>query len=433
MIKEFKLQDPGEGIHEVEVQEILVQPGDKVSDGDTAFVVESDKAAIELPSPHDGVVKEIAVGVGDTVKVGDVLMRVDTAADAGQAAAEPAPEARAEPPDAAETADAPEPREEPVPEPAAPPPSASPGRAEEPVKAAPTARKLAKERGIDIAQIPPTGSKGHITRTDVERFASAGGRAAAATGTRPAPEPLPDFAQFGPVEHVPLKSVRKAAAEHLGQAWSEIPHAMVEDKFDLTEVERFRRKNAARVASQGGRLTRTAIMLKAAIMTLQQHPGFNASLDMARGEIIEKRYFNIGVAVDSPRGLIVPVIRNADRLSLFDLSVKLRDLADRARAGRASPEDLKGGSFTLTNIGALGGGGFFPIINHPEVAIMGVGRGRLEPVINGDLEHYHVEARYMVPVSISFDHRLIDGADAARFLNTLRKLLTDPDQFALHG
>lgn len=428
MIKAFKLQDPGEGIHEVEVQDILVKPGDSVTDGDTAFVVESDKAAIELPSPYDGTVKDIAVKVGDTVKVGDVLMQVDTGAEAAQ--------------DDEDTA--PEPEPEPAPEPEAPAAPAAessekpkPSKTEtgETLKAAPTARKLARERGIDLAGVSPTGSKGHITREDVERHLDRGGRPDAAMPAvgRPAPEPLPDFEKFGPVERIPLKSVRKAAAEHLGRAWAEIPHAMVEDKFDLTDIERFRRKNATRVASQGGRLTRTAIMLKAAIMTLQEYPSFNASLDMARGEIVEKRYFNIGVAVDSPRGLIVPVIRNADRLSLFELSVRLREIAERARAGRASPEDLAGGSFTVTNIGALGGGGFFPIINHPEVAILGVGRGRVEPVIIGDLDHYHVEARYMVPVSISFDHRVVDGADAARFLNTLRKLLADPDQFAIHG
>jgi len=433
MIKAFKLQDPGEGIHEVEVQDILVKPGDSVTDGDTAFVVESDKAAIELPSPYDGTVKDIAVKVGDTVKVGDVLMQVDTAGDA--VAETPGPD-EAAPEETAEAKESPA-EPEPAADPAAeerpgPAPAPSKSAAGETLKAAPTARKLAREKGIDLAEVRATGSKGHITREDVERYLSEGERAVTGVG-RPAFEPLPDFEKFGPVERLPLKSVRRAAAEHLGRAWSEIPHAMVEDKFDLTDVERFRRKNATRVASQGGRLTRTAIMLKAAIMTLQEHPRFNASLDMVRGEIVEKQYFNIGVAVDSPRGLIVPVIREADRLSLFELSVKLREIADRARAGRASPEDLSGGSFTLTNIGALGGGGFFPIINHPEVAILGVGRGRVEPVIIGDLDHYHVEARYMVPVSISFDHRVVDGADAARFLNTLRKLLSDPDQFAIHG
>lgn len=417
MLKAFKLQDPGEGIHEVEIREILVKIGDRVEDGDPAFVVESDKAAIELTSPHAGTVAEIAVGEGDTVKVGGVLMRVDSE---GGAAAEPAP--------------APEPELEPEveAEPAAPAPAAPAVSHDGPVKAAPTARKLAKARGIDLAQVRPSGCKGHVTRADVERFTPAPAPSASMP-ERFERMAMPDFSVYGPVRHVPLKSVRKATALHLERAWREIPHAMLQDSIDMTELERFRRRHAASVAAQGGRLTRTVFVVKAALIALRKHPRFNASLDMIKGEIVEKDYIHIGVAVDSKYGLIVPVIRNADKLSLFDLSIAIRDVAERAREGKVGPEDLKGGTFTVTNVGILGGTGFFPIINHPEVAILGCGRGKIEPVIVGDLDHYHVEARYIVPFSMGFDHRVNDGADAARFFNSFRKILTDPEKFVLHG
>lgn len=414
MLKAFKLQDPGEGIHEVEIREILVKVGDRVEDGDPAFVVESDKAAIELTSPYPGRVAEIAVEEGDMVKVGGVLMRVDSEAGAAEpeSESEPEPEVEAEP--------------------AAPATAAPAASREGPVKAAPTARKLAKARGIDLAHVRPSGSKGQVTRADVERFT------AAPAPSAHAPErfermALPDFSKYGPVRHVPLKSVRKATALHLERAWREIPHAMLQDSIDMTELERFRRRHAASVAAQGGRLTRTVFVARAAVIALGKHPRFNASIDMEKGEIVEKDHVHLGIAVDSKYGLIVPVIRNADKLGLFDLSVAIRDIAERARDGKVAPEDLKGGTFTVTNVGVLGGTGFFPIINHPEVAILGCGRGKIEPVIVGDLDHYHVEARYMVPFSMGFDHRVNDGADAARFFATFRKILTDPEKFILFG
>ncbi|MFQ5348736.1 MAG: dihydrolipoamide acetyltransferase family protein [Rhodothalassiaceae bacterium] len=437
MLKDFRLQDPGEGIHEVEIREILVKPGDRVEDGDPAFVVESDKAAIEITSPYHGRVAEITVEVGDTIPVGGVLMRVDTEGGA-PATEEPAAarEMAAAAAPVAETA-APPPSAPPSPpsRPAVPPPPAATPR-KGPLKASPTARKLAKKLGIDLGHVPASGSRGHITRADVEAYLA---RPAAAAATGPVAagpvsyEPLPDFSQYGPVRRVPLKSVRKATARHLARAWREIPHAMLEDKIDMTELERFRRRHAIRVAAEGGRLTRTVLIVKAALIALRKHPRFNASIDMNAGEIIEKDYINVGIAVDTKLGLIVPVIRNADRLSLFDLSVAIRDVAERAREGKVTPEDLSGGTFTITNIGILGSTGFIPIINHPEVAILGCGRGRIEPVIVGDLDHYHVEARYMVPFSIAFDHRVNDGADAARFLGTFRKILADPENFAIHS
>jgi len=428
MAQEFKLQDPGEGIHEVEVQEILVSPGDSVEDGDTAFVVESDKAAIELPSPYRGTVKDIPVNVGDTVRVGDVLMTVEGGAGKAKAeedtAKKPAPDTKPE----AKAATSAAPAAPAAPSASAPASAAAPGG---PVKAAPAARKLAKEKGLDIAEVPASGKKGHVTRADVERFA-AGGAAGPSAGARAA-EPLPDFAQFGPVRREPLRSIRKATARHMAKAWAEIPHVMLEDRLDLTALERFRKRHAEAVRTEGGQLTLTVFVIKALAAALKRHPRFNASIDMAREEIIEKDYINVGMALDSERGLIVPVLRDADTMSVFELAVAVRELAERVRSGQASKEDLSGGTISLTNVGALGGTGFFPVINHPEVAILGMGRGQVEPVVIGDLDHYHVEARYIVPLSLSFDHRVNDGADAARFLADIRKILTDPEQFVLHG
>ncbi len=433
MLKEFKLQDPGEGIHEVEVQEILVKPGDYVTDGHTAFVVESDKAAIELPSPFHGVVKDIPVSVGDTVRVGDVLMTVDTESGSG------ASKAKKDEVDSIEKSPPPSPKA--VSEsgaktptiPAVPPAKIQPqAREGHTVKAAPTARRLAKEKGVSLRDVPATGSKGHITRQDVEQYLSADSTAAAPSEILAA-SPLPDFSKYGPVRREPLKSIRKATAKHMAKAWAEIPHVMLEDRLDLTHLERMRKRHVDQVAQQGGNLTLLVFVIKALCIALKKHPRFNASLDMAKGEIIEKDYINIGVATDSDRGLLVPVLRDADRKSLIELAIDLKELAERVREGKAGPDDLSGGTMSITNMGAMGGTGFFPIINHPEVAILGMGRGKLEPVIVGDIDHYHVEARYIVPFSLSFDHRLNDGGDAARFLASFKEVLTDTEQLTLHA
>lgn len=440
MLKEFRLQDPGEGIHEVEVHEIFVKPGDHVTDGHMAFVVESDKAAIELSSPYHGTVKDIPVSVGDTIRVGDVLMTVDTdSAEDGAGVTE------------SSTAEAPTAEKSPAvsskPEDRAKAPASSAQSVEKVglqgrsafqpssgsvVKAAPTARRLAKEKDISLADVPATGSRGHVTRQDVERYMAAESRPVISAAV-PDTLPLPDFSKFGPIRREPLKSIRKATAKHMAKAWAEIPHVMLEDRLDLTHLEQMRKRQADQVAQKGGQLTLLVFVIKALSIALKEHPRFNASLDMARGEIIEKDYINIGIATDSDRGLLVPVLRDVDRKSLIELAIDLKELVDRVRSGRAGPEDLSGGTMSITNMGAMGGTGFFPIINHPEVAILGMGRGKLEPVIIGDINHYHVEARYIVPFSLSFDHRLNDGGDAARFLASFRTILSDVEQLTLYA
>ncbi|MGF1607340.1 MAG: dihydrolipoamide acetyltransferase family protein [Rhodothalassiaceae bacterium] len=409
MARPFKLQDPGEGIHEVEVLEVLVDPGQTVSDGDTAFVVESDKAAIELPAPYDGTVAEILVKVGDTVTVGDTLMTIETGEQDAEAAA-PAPQQHRAPTPKADTPEAP---------PASAPP---PQRPDGPIKAAPAARKLAKERGIDLGEVTPSGRQGHITKQDVLGYAEASSGAPAAD------------LSGGAVTIEPLRSIRRATAKQMARAWAEIPHVMLQEQFDLTDLERLRRQHAPAVKAQGGQLTHTVFVLKALAATLREHPRFNASIDMAKEEIHLKPDIHIGVALDSARGLIVPVLRHVDHKSVFQIGKELKDLAERVRGGRADPADLKGATISLTNIGALGGRGFFPIINAPEVAILGLGRGGLEPVMVSDLDaEPEIEVRYRMPVSLSFDHRVNDGADAARFLAALGAKLADPAWFVLHG
>ncbi|RMF70230.1 MAG: 2-oxo acid dehydrogenase subunit E2, partial [Alphaproteobacteria bacterium] len=373
------------------------------------------------------------VKVGDTVRVGEVLMTVETEDEGEAAGAEAA--AVSSPAAAAPGA------------PAAPAAVASRPAREQgaTIKAAPTARRLAKKLGIDLAEVPPSGARGHITKADVERYAeqlkagSAAGAPAKTEAPRPAVEaaPAPAARTARPEmpaeleEHIPLRSIRKATAEHMQRSWREIPHVVLEDRIDVTKLERFRRRHKAEVEAAGGKLTLLPFVIKATVAALKKHPRFNATIDMERGEIIQKHYYNIGVALDSARGLIVPVIPNADRMSVFEIALYLSDLIARVRDGKASPEELQGGTFTVTNIGSLGANGLLAMINHPEVAILGMGPGRLEPVIVGDLDDYEVEARYVVPFTLTFDHRVNDGADGARFLATFRELLSDPEALAL--
>ncbi|RMF15912.1 MAG: 2-oxo acid dehydrogenase subunit E2, partial [Alphaproteobacteria bacterium] len=232
---------------------------------------------------------------------------------------------------------------------------------------------------------------------------------------------------------IPLRSIRKATAQQMQRSWREIPHVVLEDRIDVTKLERFRRRHKAEVEKAGGKLTLLPFVIKAAVVALKRHPRFNASIDMEAGEIIEKHDHNIGVALDSARGLIVPVLKHADQSSVFDLALRLSELIERVREGKAAPEELQGGTFTVTNIGSLGANGLLAMINHPEIAILGMGPGRLEPVIIGDLDDYEVEARYVVPFTLTFDHRVNDGADGARFLATFREVLSDPEQLALKG
>ena len=426
MTKEFKLPDLGEGIHEGEVLAVRVAVGQAVKEGDIILEVETDKAAVEIPSPYTGTVLEIRVKTGDMVKVGQVLMTFSGPGEKPAAVPEPA----AAGPMAATLS-----------QPAAA--SQVPGPRSGPVPASPATRRLARELGVDLAQVPPSGAAGLVTAEDVRAFSAAGkateGPAAArpqpaaevpAFPTAPAPE-LPDFAKWGPVERVPFRSIRRATARQMSLAWSQIPHVNSQDYVDVTRLEVFRRKHKKDVEALGGRLTFTVFALKAVAAALKAHPRINASLDTASSEIILKKYHHIGVAVNTGDGLVVPVVRDVDNKSIKELAVELNALVQRAHSRKIGLEEFQGGTFTITNAGALGGWTFSPIINHPQVAILGMGQGRLRPAVVRGEKGLTIAARLIMPVVLCIDHRVLDGADAVSFLKMFKEIMEDPDELLM--
>jgi pyruvate dehydrogenase E2 component (dihydrolipoamide acetyltransferase) len=298
-----------------------------------------------------------------------------------------------------------------------------------PAPAAPSVRRMARELGVDISEVAGSGPSGRISIDDVKEHAKRilTGTARAAGG--PAPEPLPDFTRWGEVERQPMRAVRRKTAEHLASAWAAIPHVTQHDTADITSLEEQRKKYAKQAELAGGNLTITAIVVKVAAAALRVFPQFNASVDMAAAEIVYKKYVHIGVAVDTDRGLLVPVIRDADAKNITRISVELSQLAEKARTRKIALEELQGGSFSISNLGGIGGSFFTPIINAPEVAVLGISRARLEPIYRGD----RLEPRLMLPLSLSYDHRLIDGADGIRFLRWVVTALEEPFVLALNG
>jgi pyruvate dehydrogenase E2 component (dihydrolipoyllysine-residue acetyltransferase) len=423
MAKAFKLPDLGEGIHEGEILSVRVSVGDKVNEGDIILEVETDKAAVEIPSPYTGVVEEILVKPGDTVKVGDAMM---TFRLEGEAAA-PEPERPTEE----------KPPEKKPPEPSKP----TEARREGPVPASPATRRLARELGVDLSLLTPTGPGGLVTAEDVRAFAEEKEKPAEKAKKKPEEKPeeirplvvpapkLPDFSKWGPVERVPLRSIRKATAKQMALAWSQIPHVSNHDVADMTKLEAFREKHKAEIETKGGKLTHTVFALKAVATALKAFPRFNATIDAEAGEIIIKHYYHIGVAVATDDGLIVPVIRDVDRKSVSELSVELKVLAEKTRARKVTLEELQGGTFSITNVGPMGGGQFVPIINYPQVAILGMGAASRQPVVVGsEKEGFRIEPRLVMPLVVCIDHRILDGADAIPFMRMIVGLLEDPEQ-----
>ncbi len=457
MSMELKLPDPGEGIHEAEIVEVLVSEGDTVEEDQAVLTIETDKATTEVPSPVDGTVKEIRVKAGDTVEVGDVLMVFDTDETEEKEAAseeEGKPEKKEEAAGEKESEAEEKPSAEKEKKKAGPAEKPTKGEAEPkrdgPVPATPSTRRLARELGVDLHEVPPTGPEGRVTAEDVRAFAEGKEpekeKAAEPSEEKAAPEEkrepekapappespeLPDFTQWGPVERMPLRSIRKATARQMARAWREIPHVSHQDQADITDLEAFRKKHREEIEDQGGALTITVFAMKAAVAALKAQPRFNASLDMAAGEIILKRHYHIGVAVDTERGLIVPVIRDVDRKNIVELSQELKETAERVRNGEIDREDVTGGTFTITNIGSLGGTAFTPIINHPQTAILGLAQARTQPVFREGLEKQEVVPRLILPMLVAFDHRVADGADAARFLNVILQAFEDPERLMM--
>jgi pyruvate dehydrogenase E2 component (dihydrolipoamide acetyltransferase) len=437
MAKEFRLQDPGEGIHEVEIREVLVAQGDSVDEGQGVLVVESDKAAIEVPAPWSGIVQDIRVEEGGIAEVGDVLMTFET--DAEDAADESPREEEAAAP--TEDRDREEPGESAEPEETAREPRPS-GETERPLAASPVARRLAQQHDVDLHEVEPTGPHGRVLADDVRAAAGEQREAGAAKEERakaPSERPsrerrapgLPDFAQWGEVERQKLRSIRRATARHMARSWAEIPHVTHQDVADVTALDAFRRRHAADVEERGGKLTLTVFALKAAVAALKEHPRFNASLDADAEEIVLKRYYHLGVAIDTEQGLMVPVLREVDRKSIVDLAVELAELTECTRNNGLEREQMAGGTFTITNVGPLGGTAFAPIVNHPQVAILGLARARWEPVVEGDPEDFAIVPRLRLPLCLAFDHRVVDGADAARFTRMVADTLADVEAFAL--
>jgi pyruvate dehydrogenase E2 component (dihydrolipoamide acetyltransferase) len=426
MARSFKLPDLGEGVHEGEVLAVHVSVGQEVKEGDIILEVETDKAAVEIPSPFSGRVSEVLVKPGDTVKVGNVMMIFSNGEQAEAVDIEKPQKLPAEAVESEKTAI-----------------SAGAGERIGPVPASPATRRLARELGVDLHQVEPTGPGGRVTADDIRTFADAGKKmvAAAASAEVVAAEvprlavrspALPDFAEWGPVERVPFRSIRRATARQMMIAWSQIPHVTSQDQVDITKLEAFRRKHKADIEAAGGRLTMTVFALKAIATALKIHPQFNATLDVGAQEIIIKNYYHIGVAVNTDNGLIVPVVRDVDRKSIKELAIELHDIVQQTRARKISREQLQGGTFTITNAGAMGGGYFAPIINFPEVAILGMGQGRLQPAVVGKENGEHeIAPRLIMPIVLCIDHRVLDGADAIQFLKVVIEALEDPDELLI--
>ena len=412
MPRAFVLPDLGEGLTEAEIRQVFVREGDVVREDAPLLEVETDKATVEIPSPIGGRVERVHVAPGQTVKVGEVLVTFE---DIGAWTDRSAPARRGGP-----------------------------------VPATPSTRRLAREMGVDLRAVNGTGPGGRVTDEDVR--ASAGGpppagqrgRPVAAPGPsgQPPAEPLerrplvrvgaeapalPAFEHYGPIERRPLSHLRRTIAERMTLSATLVPHVTHFDRADITDLDALIRRNLEAGQARGVTLTLTSFLLKAVAHALGEHPHFNASLDPAAGELIVKRYVHLGVAVATERGLIVPVIRDVDRKPLLEVQRELGALAARTREGKATLDDLRGGTFTVTNIGALGGTGAIPIINYPEVAILGVARGREEPVVRDG----SIVPRLLLPLSLTFDHRVADGADGARFASAIVRRLERPDELLL--
>lgn len=452
MAVEFKLPDLGEGIHEAEIISIKFKEGDVVKEDDVLFEVETDKAMVEIPSPYSGTIEKIHVKEGETAHVGNVMISFNTGGDVKKASQEA--EVKIEEPPLVAVSSR----------------SSNSGSVinnesatrtihsdrTRPVPAAPSVRRLARELGVDLYHVGGTGRGGRVLKEDVTAFA-AGTLESSMSAPQPATtnvsvqyqeeeqlnlqqgagtstralniEPLPDFSKYGQTELKPLKSIRKKIAESMTKSWTHIPHVTTFDEADITNLNEWIKRRESSFAKEfdGARLTVTSLTVKAVVSALKKYPQFNSSLDERNNQIVLKKYFNIGIAVATERGLIVPVIHNADQKSLVEIAKELRDIAQKTREGKIELDRLQGGTFTITNIGAIGGTNMSPMINHPEAAILGMARAKETPVVRDG----KIEIGVIMPLALSFDHRLADGAEAAYFVQHIIKLLSDPFNFIL--
>ena len=459
MTIELKLPELGENITSGKVIAVLVNVGETIAVDQSVIEVETDKALIEVPTSVGGKITEIHLKPGDDAEVGETILVIEESdaaieptldeenfekisADTAEPMVpeetqpmlidEPAPslETTGEEVTATETSE--DPSEAPAPETTETPELESDKK---PAPAAPSVRRIAREAGVDISKVPGSGIEGRISAQDVREFVAAQGGAAAPDAPAPAlmsvPVQLPDLARWGGIERRPMSGIRRATSVNLSRSWTSIPHVTQCEKADISELDTLRRKFTPKAEAAGGKLTVTAILLKVIASALKVFPQFNASVDTATEEIIYKNYVHVGVAVDTENGLLVPVIRDADKKNIIELSVELGEVAERARSRKLAPDDMQGGCITITNLGGFGGTYFTPIVNWPEVAILGVSRARMEPVWVKAEEKF--EPRLMLPLMVSYDHRVIDGADGVKFLRWVADALEEPMLMSLEG
>ena len=428
-VKDILVPDIGD-FEGVEVIEIIVSPGDSINVEDPLVSLESDKAAMEIPSPEAGTVKEVKVSIGDRVSQGDLLITMEVSASAAE---EPvAEEAAAAAPESAPAAEPEKPAAPaPAPAPANRPPPVTPSPVDEAgfrkAHASPSVRKFARELGADLGQVTGTGNKGRILKDDVKAFVKKALTSGTTGGLGVAPMPEIDFSQFGDIETQPLTKINKLTGQFLHRNWVTVPHVTQFDEADITELEKFRKQLNEEHKNEGVRVTVLAFLMKALVSALKEFPRFNSSRDTTGENLVLKKYIHIGVAVDTPDGLVVPVIRDCDRKSLTDLASELIEISGKARDKKLSPGDMSGGCISISSLGGIGGTAFTPIVNAPEVAILGVSRAQMKPIYKDG----EFEPRLILPLSLSYDHRVIDGADGARFTSFLSKVLSDTRRLLL--
>ncbi len=436
-MKEVLVPDIG-NFSDVEIIEVLVAPGDRVKAEDSLITLESDKASMEIPSSDSGIVKELKVKVGDRISTGKPILVLELS---GDGTTEPAVSTATQPATPAPLPPNAQPARGTTPTPTAPAPAAvvpppsvrpSPTAKIDEVKfavayASPSVRRFARELGVDLGRVDGTGPKGRILKEDVQAFVKRALTQGVGSGLAVAPMPEIDFGQWGEIELKPLSKINKLTGQNLHRNWVNVPHVTQFDEADITDLEDFRKSLVEEYKSKGIKLTLLVFLMKAVVSALKAYPRFNSSLDATGENLVLKKYFNIGIAVDTPDGLVVPVIRDVDRKSLVDLAAELGEVSEKARTKKLKPQDMQGGCFSISSLGGIGGTLFTPIVNAPEVAILGVSRAKMQPVWNGQT----FEPRLILPLSLSYDHRVIDGADGARFTSFLNRVLSDTRRLLL--
>ena len=441
---EVKIPDMGD-FEDVEIIEVLVAVGDKVAEEDSLITVETDKATMEIPSSHSGTVKEVKVKVGDTISQGDLVVVIESSSSAVKDEAPAAAEVKEEAPNptpaptpAAEEATEllaavaqPAPALEPLEKPS-PTANINPERFKS-AHASPALRKFARELGVDLTKVNGTGRNSRIIKEDVQSFVkqvmTSGGRSNGASGSALGVEPMPeiDFSKWGEIESKPLSKINKLTGKFLHRNWVTIPHVTQFDEADITSLEAFRKQSNKEYEKEGVKFTLLSFIMKAVAAGLKKYPRFNSSLDATGENLIMKNYFHIGIAVDTPDGLVVPVVRDVDKKSIVDISIELREISVKARDKKLMPSDMQGGCMSISSLGGIGGTSFTPIVNAPEVAILGVSKADMKPVWNGS----EFEPKLMCPLSLSYDHRVVDGAEGARFVTYIAQLLADARRLLL--